>query len=154
MTERAEAVVALYKENQLAATRAVLFHAAMAARAGLNVTDVNCLALLDKQGPMTAGELAHWIGLSRGGAITAVIDRLEKGGFVRRVRDADDRRQVRVELLRDGAYAGLQEILTQFSRDYTALIEEYTDAELALLLDFARRANEITHRQTSEIRNP
>ncbi|MBX6386859.1 MAG: MarR family transcriptional regulator [Microbispora sp.] len=151
-TERARAVAALYDENRRAATHAVLFHAAVASRAGLNVTDVNCLALLDKEGPMTAGQLAERTGLSKGGAITAVIDRLEKGGFARRRRDAADRRQVLVELVRDGAYAELQGIFDRFSKAYTALIEEYSDAELAVLLDFARRSNELVRSQTDEIR--
>ncbi|OPG08420.1 MarR family transcriptional regulator [Microbispora sp. GKU 823] len=144
----------MYNENRLAATRAVLFHAAVASRAGLNVTDVNCLALLDKEGPMTPGRLAQWTGLSRGGAVTAVIDRLEKGGFVRRRRDAADRRQVIVELVRDGAYAELQEIFVRFGKAYTALIEEYTDAELAVLLDFVRRSNEIIRGQIAETAGP
>ncbi|WP_283132824.1 MarR family winged helix-turn-helix transcriptional regulator [Rhizohabitans arisaemae] len=153
-TQRARVVSALYDEKRLAAGRAVQFHAAVAARAGLNVTDVNCIALLDKEGPMTAGELARWMGLSRGGAVTAVIDRLEKAGFVRRRRDAADRRQVIVELVRDGAYTGFQKTFDDFGAAYTALIEEYTDEELAVLLDFARRANEIVHRTALEIGRP
>lgn len=152
-TERARAVKALYSENRLAAAQAVLFHAAVASRAGLNVTDVTCLALLDKEGPMTAGQLAQRTGLSKGGAITAVIDRLERGGFARRRRDAADRRQVIVELVRDGAYAELQGIFERFSKAYTALIEEYTDAELAVLLDFARRSNELVRNWTDDIKN-
>ncbi|MEV0346974.1 MarR family transcriptional regulator [Nonomuraea sp. NPDC050680] len=152
-TQRAQAIAALYDANRIAANRAVFFHSAVAAQAGLNVTDVNCLALLDKEGPMTAGELAQWMGLSKGGAVTAVIDRLEKSGFVRRRRDTADRRQVIIELDRDGAYAGLREIMERFSRAYIALIEKYDDAELALLLDFANCANEVVYNETMEIRN-
>lgn len=149
---RAEIIAALYDENRVAASRAVLFHAAVAAEAGINITDVHCLALLDKDGPMTAGQLAQSMGLSRGGAITAVIDRMEKAGFVRRRRDQVDRRLVIIELIREGTYAQLSGIFEDFSRSYTALIDQYHDDELRLLLDFSRQANEIVYNQTLQIR--
>jgi DNA-binding MarR family transcriptional regulator len=65
---------------------------------GLNPTDVRCVALLDKHGTMTAGALADLAGLSTG-AVTFLLDRLERAGFVSRVRDLDDRRRVLVELV-------------------------------------------------------
>src|SRR5208283_3579678 len=64
---------------------------------GLNATDVRCVDLLDQYGTMTAGALAAVAGLSTG-AVTFLLDRLEHGGFVRRVRDDQDRRRVLVEL--------------------------------------------------------
>ncbi len=65
---------------------------------GLNPTDVRCVDLLDQYGTMTAGALAEVAGLSTG-AVTFLLDRLERAGFVRRVRDLEDRRRVLVELL-------------------------------------------------------
>ncbi|MFC4530535.1 MarR family transcriptional regulator [Sphaerisporangium dianthi] len=94
------------------------------------------------------------MGLSKGGAVTAVIDRLEKAGFARRRRDASDRRHVIVELDREGAYTGFRQIFERFSEAYTALIEKYDDARLALLLDFANGASEIVYSETMKIRNP
>src|SRR5262245_4409010 len=79
-------------------TATILFHQAIADRLGLNVTDHKCADILLRTGPVTAGELARQTGLTTG-AITGVIDRLEKAGFVRRIRDADDRRRVIVEPL-------------------------------------------------------
>ncbi|WP_026361366.1 MarR family transcriptional regulator [Amycolatopsis nigrescens] len=150
---RARTVAALYDESRLSANRAVLFHAALAGRAGINVTDVNCLAILDKEGPKTPGELAQWMGLSRGGAITSVIDRMEKAGFVRRGRDPQDRRRVLVELVREGAYEKLQGTFDELHRSYTALIEGYTEQQRELLLDFAERANEIVLAQTRKLQD-
>lgn len=140
---RAEIRAALYEQQRLSASQAVRLHGALAARAGVNITDVNVLAMLEKSGLMTAGQLAQQAGLSRGGAITAVIDRLEKAGFLRRRRDKEDRRKVIIELVPDGAYHVLTDTLTEFSATYLALIDEYTDEQLELLLTFARRANEI-----------
>ncbi|MET0865285.1 MAG: MarR family transcriptional regulator [Nakamurella sp.] len=74
--------------------RAVLFQDAVARSAGLNSTDLQAVSLLLSQGPATPGELAQRTGLTAGGAITAVIDRLEKAGYVSRERDASDRRRV------------------------------------------------------------
>lgn len=64
---------------------------------GINRTDGICLDIIDQNGRMTAGQLAEAVELSTG-TITAVIDRLEKAGYVRRVPDPDDRRKVLVEV--------------------------------------------------------
>jgi DNA-binding MarR family transcriptional regulator len=65
---------------------------------GINRTDMRCLGIIDNQGPpMTAGRLAELSGLTTA-AVTAVLDRVEKAGYARRVRDTEDRRQVLVEL--------------------------------------------------------
>ena len=68
-----------------------------AERIGINATDLNCLNIVALTGHLTAGELAAQTGLTTA-SITAVLDRLEEGGFVRRVRDPGDRRRVMVEL--------------------------------------------------------
>src|SRR5215218_8350505 len=64
---------------------------------GINRTDGRCLDIVENQGRMTAGRLAELSGLTTA-AVTAVLDRLEKAGYARRVRDQEDRRQVIVEL--------------------------------------------------------
>src|SRR5580704_17846553 len=63
-----------------------------AERIGINATDLNCLNIVALTGPMTAGDLAKATGLTTA-SITGVLDRLEEGGFVRRVRDPHDRRR-------------------------------------------------------------
>jgi DNA-binding MarR family transcriptional regulator len=72
------------------------FDEALTARMGLNRTDGHCIDLLQERRRLTAGELAQATGLTTG-AVTAVIDRLEKAGWARRVRDDADRRRVLVE---------------------------------------------------------
>jgi DNA-binding MarR family transcriptional regulator len=145
---RGRLVADLYDEQRTGATCAVLFHAAAAARAGLNITDVSCLGILDKEGPMTAGQLAERMGLTRGGAITAVLDRMERAGFLRRRPDPKDRRRAIIELVRDRAYRDLQQVLAKFSTAFTELIESYSDSEIQILLDFSRRANDVLREQT------
>ncbi|MGS2645251.1 MarR family transcriptional regulator [Streptosporangium sp. LJ11] len=148
---RMEMIMAVSDQGRLTAMRAALFHVGVAGRAGINVTDFNCLAVLDKEGPLTPHDLAVRIGLTRGGAITAVVDRLQKAGYVRRSRDDADRRRVLVELVREGPYRALQEILADVNRAYADLVESYDDAELAIIHDFAVRANEVMRKQTQRL---
>ena len=62
------------------------FDQAIADHLGMNRTDMRCVDLIDQAGGMTAGELARAAGLTTG-AVTAVIDRLERAGMARRVAD-------------------------------------------------------------------
>lgn len=74
------------------------FHGAAIARfLGINHTDGMCLEQLDRIGKMTPGQIAEQSGLTTG-AVTAVLDRLEKRNYVRRVRDKKDRRRIWIEL--------------------------------------------------------
>src|SRR5688572_8509380 len=76
---------------------ATLHNHAIAEAIGLHQTDQEALDLLDWAEPLTAGEIARHLGLSSG-AVTGLLDRLEAGGWVRRERDANDRRRVFVHL--------------------------------------------------------
>src|SRR6516162_5914058 len=73
------------------------FDALAAARLGVNETDLRCLNIIENSGGLGAGELAAQSGLTAG-AVTGVIDRLEKAGFAHRVPDPLDRRRVRVQV--------------------------------------------------------
>src|SRR5260370_17856879 len=77
-------------------TATIMFHTAVADQIGVGVTDAKCRSILLQFGPMTAGDLAMHLGLTTG-AVTGVVDRLERARLVRRVADAKDRRRVIVE---------------------------------------------------------
>src|SRR5690349_3034857 len=94
--KRSELLAGLGHEFRQLATATVLFHQAIADRLGMHVTDHRCLDILLRSGSITAGELAQRTGLTTG-AITGVIDRLEKAGFVQRAKDPADRRRVVIE---------------------------------------------------------
>src|SRR5215469_9975661 len=76
-------------------TQTVFLHQAIAQSFGLNATDTKCLDLIlnGPDGSVTAGWLSERTGLTTG-AITHILDRLEKRGFIERVRDTEDRRKV------------------------------------------------------------
>ncbi|CAA9383779.1 MAG: Transcriptional regulator, MarR family [uncultured Pseudonocardia sp.] len=80
---------------------AVLHNHAVAQEVGLGASDAQFVGLLGQHGPLTPGRLAALTGLSTG-TVTGVVDRLERGGFVRRERDTGDRRKVLVVLVPEG----------------------------------------------------
>src|SRR6266513_4273631 len=94
---RPKARAALMEELEHAMRRSsaqgVIFGQTVADSAGVSSSDLECLDFLNLEGRVTAGRLAEVTGLTTG-AITGVVDRLEKAGLVRRERDADDRRKV------------------------------------------------------------
>jgi DNA-binding MarR family transcriptional regulator len=103
---------------------------------------MQCINLLQLRGPMTPGQLADAMFLTTGGAITAVIDRLERAGMVRRRRDQEDRRRVIVETVESGPVAELGRRFQPVAEGYAKLLDGYTDEELSLLLDYLTRTNE------------
>src|SRR6202171_2951495 len=94
---RPKARAALMQDLEHAVRRSsalgVIFGQTVANRAGISRSDLECLDFLNLEGRVTAGRLAEVTGLTTG-AITGVVDRLEKAGFVRRERDDNDRRKV------------------------------------------------------------
>jgi DNA-binding MarR family transcriptional regulator len=120
---------------------------AVADHLGLHRTDFRALDALEQRGRLTAGELADAMHLTSG-AITSVVDRLEKGGWAKRVRDPDDRRRVLVEVT-----PKVRKLGAQFYEgdDVAGFFDEYTDAELELLLDFVRRGRELNERRVAKI---
>ena len=132
--------------------RTVMFHQAVADRVGLNVTDHKCLDLLDRHGaPMTAGELARASGLTSG-AITGVVDRLERAGFVRRESNPDDRRQVRIAIDPE-AMRAYEPLFTGFGQAVMALFHRFDARDQAVIQEYMRGVIDILREQTERLRD-
>jgi DNA-binding MarR family transcriptional regulator len=104
---------------------------ATAGRLGINQTDLICLDLLLRNGPMTAGHVASALGLTTA-AISAMATRLEAGGYARREMDPTDRRRV----LLHASPAGAEKAYRMFDGLYQATSElfgRYQQQELELL---------------------
>jgi DNA-binding MarR family transcriptional regulator len=137
-TDRAQLLEALDATLRKVGAQSVLLSDAVARLVGLNSTDLECLDLLYLAGPTTAGRLAKHTGLTTG-AMTAVIDRLERAGYVRRIRDPHDRRIVLVEALS----GGIQSIMPLYERIAEAMARlnaEYDDRDLSVVVDYLSRA--------------
>jgi DNA-binding MarR family transcriptional regulator len=133
-------------------TATVLFHAAVADRLGVSVTDMKCYSILRQAGPITAGELGERVGLTTG-AITGVIDRLEQVGLVKRTRDPHDRRRVVLELLSNPEHERmLGELYAPLGRAVMELVSSYSEAERATILDFITRATAVMEAETTRLR--
>ena len=118
---------------------------------GINRTDSRCIDILEQHGRMTAGHLALLSGLSTG-AVTAVIDRLERAGYAQRGPDPSDRRHVLVELT-ELARERIWELMGRPLREATVpVMERYSDQELELLLEFQRAGREIQERHAEWLR--
>lgn len=131
-------------------TAVVLHGNATAAALGLGGTDLYALSTLTAHHGMTPGELAEATGLTTG-ATTRLIDRLERGGHVRRVPDPADRRKVRIECT--GKAANLDDTVDPARRLVGEIINGYSEPERALLFDYFARAAEAYEQATSEIRS-
>jgi DNA-binding MarR family transcriptional regulator len=118
---------------------------------GVNDTDLHALNIIENSGGLTAGELAAEAGLTTG-AVTGVIDRLEKAGFARRVPDPADRRRVKVEVT-PRFYARAEKVWGPIAADWeTALTKGFTSDELARIIDFLRATNEVGRRHLDRLR--
>ncbi len=149
-SERRGLLAALDREMRTISAQSVLLSQAAADRLGMNATDLECLDLLNLHGPLPAGRLAELTGLTTG-AITGVVDRLERAGYVRRERDPHDRRKVIVQPVPERV-AEAAAIYESMARAMDELFARYTDDELALILDFASSANAITVEQVARLR--
>jgi len=127
-----------------------LLDEAAAASMGINRTDHRCIDILDRSGPMTAGDLATASGLTTG-AITVVLDRLERSGYARRVRDTEDRRRVLVELTAK-TRREIERIYGPLAESYARQIEQYTTEQLLLILDYVSRGRELGEQQLERVR--
>ncbi|WP_121745077.1 MarR family transcriptional regulator [Streptomyces sp. E2N166] len=126
----------------------------IAQRLGLNVTDLTCLGHVIGAGQrhLTAGDLAQHANVTTG-AITGVINRLERAGYVSRQPDPADRRRVRV-VLDENAAARVFAVYGPHYRRLADLAGDYTPQETAVLADWFTRARQAMEESLDEIRKP
>ncbi len=116
---------------------------------GVNRTDGRCLDIIDQHGRITAGELAREAMLTTG-AVTAVLDRLEVAGHVRRVRDDEDRRRIYVEVTPE-TLTRMHELYAPLAIGSRERMESYTNEQLAFLRDFVRMGKELTQEHAQRL---
>jgi DNA-binding MarR family transcriptional regulator len=127
----------------------VLHGQAIARRIGINSTDLECLDLILMNGPSTAGDIARHTGLTSG-AVTGLIDRLERLGLVERAADPDDRRKVLVRV-REDRIAPIAALYAPMEKSMQALLGNYSKEELGALIDFSERAGDIVLKRIAEL---
>jgi DNA-binding MarR family transcriptional regulator len=123
------------------------FDEAVIERLGLNRTDGRCIDLLEEHRRLTAGDLARATGLTTG-AVTTAIDRLERAGYARRVRDHEDRRRVLVEPAEETDRL-CTEIYGPLHADGNRYLERLSVDQLEAIVGFLRHATEVAARHAS-----
>jgi DNA-binding MarR family transcriptional regulator len=150
---RAELLKRLALSGRAASAATVLFHTVVAERQGLNASEEKALDLVERSGPLTAGELARQTGLAPA-SVTGLVTRLERKGFARRVPNPDDRRSVLIEVDAERLSAQVAPLFGDWDRSLQELYAGYTDEQLEVILHFlteaARRQREATARLTDE----
>src|SRR5262245_42614452 len=153
MTQRprkSEQVDELIRQFRVSGNLDDAFDNLAAQRLGVNETDLHCLNIIENAGGVTAGELAAQSGLTTG-AVTGVIDRLEKAGFARRVPDPDDRRRVKVEVTKS-FYSRAGKSWGPVAADWTRALERFSTEELELIGDFLRATTKVSESHLERLR--
>ena len=132
-------------------TAVILFHEAVASRLGLGVAEWRCLELLDREGPAAAGRLAELSGFTTG-AITGIVDRLERAGYVRREPNPRDRRSVIIRPLENRALAELVTPIFESLRGAMAAVDGgYSARELAVIRDYFEKTIRTLREETAKV---
>jgi DNA-binding MarR family transcriptional regulator len=151
---RPKARAALMEELEHAVRRSsaqgVIFGQTVASRVGISSSDLECLDFLNLEGRVTAGRLAEVTGLTTG-AITGVVDRLEKAGLVRRERDDNDRRKVFIATVPENV-AKVGRFYEHMRRMILKDWETLSDADLRLLLRFMAQGYKTMLAATEELK--
>jgi DNA-binding MarR family transcriptional regulator len=130
-------------------TAVVLFHHAVAERLGLGPTDHKCLDLLRERGPMAGSDLGAITGLTSG-AITGVVARLERAGYLRREPDPHDGRKQILHLALKLAH--IQDVIGPLRKDVAALLENFDTHQLTAIAGFLTRTTDLIYRHAALLR--
>ena len=149
---RAEVIASLEQALRRMGSLDVLFAQALVDRLGINLTDFICLSILEATGPMTAGRLAELTGLTSG-AVTGVVDRLEKSGYARRTKDPNDRRVVIIEAARERRKQ-FDALLGPFGEAMRRVFNELTVEQLGTVTSFIQKLSSVLQEETGRLRTP
>jgi DNA-binding MarR family transcriptional regulator len=148
---REELVELLHKQFRELSSRTVLFHHWISELLGLNTIDHKCLDIIVKSdSPLTGAQLANITGLSSG-AITGVIDRLEKRGYVFRDRDLNDRRLVYVKPIMSTIEKEVFPVFDSLNKTMTKVYSNYSNGDLESMVDAITKINQLMSERTREI---
>lgn len=151
-SDRAKLIEELLLKSREWSTETVMFHTSIADQRGLSAVESKVSDYLARLGPLTPKELAGYSGLAPA-SVTALIDRLESKGLVRRLPHPDDRRKVLVEFDMT-AVASSAPLWDHLVSSVVRLCERYSAEQLETVIDFLTAAAVITHESTEMITGP
>jgi DNA-binding MarR family transcriptional regulator len=134
--------------RELAIQLSLLNHQ-IGAKLELRDVDIDCLDLIDREGPMSPSALARLAGLHPA-TITGILDRLERGGWITRERDPEDRRAILVRSRRE-RLPDLLRLYAGMNRSMNRIYAEYTESELNVIADFLQQTAKAGRSATEEL---
>ena len=133
-------------------TDTLMFHQVVAHELGLYISDHKCMDIIHRFGAMPAGRLGEMTGLTTG-AITGMVDRLEKAGYLRRTNDPKDRRKTIVEPIRNKKLERkIEMIFIPLHERLHKVLSSYSDSELTFLLDVMSELVKQTREESKKLR--
>lgn len=129
----------------------IQFHHQVAESVGLSGADHKYLNVLLEHGEMTAGQMAELTDLTTG-AITGVLDRLEKQGLVSREKDPTDRRKVIVKPNHGVSMQKLGPVFQSLSDKLLALNEKYSPAEREVIRSYMKETIQVMEGMVGELK--
>lgn len=146
-TDKIQQIGALLRE---VSTQAIKRSNLVSAILGINSTDLEALEVLMRLGKATAGVLAAETGIT-GGAVTKMVDRLEKAGFILRETDPNDRRKVYITLHVNNLESKVLPLYQSLVGAVNALLDEYSPQEQQLIISFLSRSIQINREDMEKL---
>lgn len=150
--EANDTITRVRKLSQQYAYTSIQMHEAVARKAGLSGTDHKYLGFLMEKGQMTAGELSNLTGLTTG-AVTGLIDRLEKKKLVKRQFIEGDRRKVIIVPNTKKIMELLVPLYKEFRRKSEKIIASFSTNEIKIIEAYFLKAIELMNNTTTKINN-
>jgi len=152
MASKNDLIEKLIREFRTSSNQDDAFDSLAAECLGVSESDLRCLNIVENNGGISAGELAVEAGLTAG-AVTGVIDRLEKIGYARRAPDPNDRRRVRVEVT-PTFYRAAEPLWGPMAAEWQSMLaRRFTIEELERITAFLRATNDLARRHLDRLRN-
>ncbi|HTM81285.1 MarR family winged helix-turn-helix transcriptional regulator [Asticcacaulis sp.] len=134
------------------ATAVITFHETVARTLGMSAAESRCLGVLNDFEIATPGQLAQATGLTTG-AITGIVDRLEKAGYAKREPNPDDRRSLLVRIRQPEKIAQiLGPIYGSLSAAMTQMSGQYTPEQLAVIDRYLSQTIDVLKVETEKLR--
>lgn len=112
--------------------------------------DLAALDVIDREGPVSPRRVTELTGIHPA-TLTGILDRLERGGWVTRRPDPDDRRRISLQAVSDRG-AEMFRLYAPMNKALAALCADYSPDELAAIVDFLERAAQAGESASDQIR--
>jgi DNA-binding MarR family transcriptional regulator len=148
--KRQELLEELVQEMPWYISAAMRYQIAVADQLGMPLTDIHAVGALLEIGPAGASQLADLMGMTTG-AVTRLVDRLERAGYVRRQPDPADRRRIVIEVVPERV-AEIARYYEPMGERWKEQVAGYTNAQLEFLIDFLRLGRDHAQAETTTLR--